>query len=255
MVSFLTQRFEFSSFYHTQAGPIPEGAMKQIIEKFCFDVATRAIMVACFLLACTGTIATAQEIPRELRDVFANINDDKIPYNDSLIVVGNENAKVTAVLFYAQACTDSEYFLRNVFPDLKKDFIDTGKLRLVFYEYPLDWKDMQALAGLRCVPKEKHLDALLEAARTNRARIFRTTQISSVPDQYTSVLVKFGLSADQALKCMRNSEVIGFLEGQRRLAVDQWNIVETPTLLIGDQTFKNIERKDAMYEVLKKFVN
>ena len=95
------------------------------------------------------TSVAAQEIPRELRDVFATINDDKIPYNDSLIVVGNENAKVTAVIFYAQACTDTEYFLRNVFSDLKKDYIDTGKLRLVFYEYPLNWKDMQALAVSR----------------------------------------------------------------------------------------------------------
>ena len=229
--------------------------MKKVIGKICFDRTMRAALVGWVLIGCLVTSVTAQEIPRELRDVFATINDDKIPYNDGLIVVGNENAKVTAVIFFAQACTDSEYFLRNVFPDLKKDYIDTGKLRLVFYEYPLNWKDIQALAGLRCVPKEKHLDALLEAARTSRARIFRTTQISNVPDQYTSVLTKFGLSAEQALKCMRNSEVIGFLEGQRRLAVEQWNIMETPTLLIGDQTFRNIERKDAMYEVLKKFVD
>jgi hypothetical protein len=227
---------------------------KLIRQKSPFRIFT-AYLTGCLLLGfCLLAPVAAQEIPRELRDVFATINDDKLPYNDSLIVVGNENAKVTAVIFYAQACTDSEYFLRNVFPDLKKDYIDTGKLRLVFYEYPLNWKDMQALAGLRCVPKEKHLDALLEAARTSRARIFRTTQISNVPDQYTSVLAKFGISPEQALKCMRNSEVIGFLEGQRRLAVEQWNIMETPTLLIGNQTFRGVENKAVVYDAIKKFV-
>ncbi len=229
--------------------------MKKTIGRISAVRTLGVVLAGNLLAACLMAPVAAQELPREIRQVFATINDDKIPYNDSLITIGNENAKVTAVLFYAQACTDSEYFLRNVFPDLKKDYIDTGKLRLVFFEYPLNWKDIQALAGLRCVPKEKHLDALLEAARTSRARIFRTTQINSVPDQYTSVLTKFGLSEEQALKCMRNSEVIGFLEGQRRLAVEQWNIMETPTLLIGDQKFKNIERKDAMYEVLKKFVD
>ena len=213
----------------------------------------RAVMAA-WLLSAPASSALAQEVPRDIRDVIGALNEDKVPLNDGLLVLGSPAAKVTAVLFYAQACTDTERFWENVYPDLKKDFLDSGKLRLVLYEYPLNWKDIQAQAGLRCVPKEKHLDALLEAARTRRAAIFRRTTAGNVPDQFVSVLTKFGLTQEQALKCMRNTETIGFVEGQRRLAVEQWNIVDTPTLLIGEQLFRGIDVKGVMYDVLKKFV-
>lgn len=205
-----------------------------------------------FAALAAGCSAFAQELPREVKQVFATFNEEKIQFREEPLIIGSDQAKLTAVLFYAQACTDSEEFIRNAFPEIKKKYIDTNKLRLIVHEYPLNWRDIQLLAGLRCLPADKQLEAMVDAASRRLANIFRKSTFTNAPGFFTSTLTKFGLSEDQANKCMRNVEIIGHIEGLRKLAVEQWNITSTPTLLIGTATYTGLTNPALISEILEK---
>jgi hypothetical protein len=184
--------------------------------------------------------------PEDIKRLLQSFNDDQIPFNDKPLIIGQDSAKITAILFYAPSSEDGQIFMRRVFPTLKEDYVDKGKLRLVIMDYPLNWKDMQALAGLRCLPAGKHLEAILRTARDDWTRtLFNMHDFNDVPRRFTQLTGRFDLPEDQAIKCMRNLGVLGHVEGLRRLAVEAWNIQESPALAVGGEVLRNISAVSA----------
>lgn len=191
-------------------------------------------------------MSQAPALPPEITRLLQSFNDDQIPFNDKPLILGAETARTEAILFYAPSSEDGETFMRRVFPTIKSDYVDKGKLRLVIMDYPLNWKDMQALAGLRCLPANKHLEAILRTARDNWTRaLFNIHDFNEVPRRFTQLTGRFDLPDEQALKCMRNLGVLGHIEGQRRFAVESWNIQESPALVVRGEVLRNINGYNA----------
>jgi hypothetical protein len=197
--------------------------------------------------------SVGSDVTADVKRVVDTLNEEKIPFREEPLVIGSATAKVTAVFFYAQACQDSEHFLREVFPVIKKRFIDTDKLRLIVYEYPRSWRDMQLLSGLRCLTADNQLAAMQDAARRRLAVVMQKTTFTATPAYFKPVLAKFGITEEQADKCMRNIEIIGHIEGLRKLAVEEWNIRTTPSLLIGGTIYTDLSNASLMSEMLDKY--
>lgn len=204
------------------------------------------------VVALTACNVFAQELPGDVTRMLATFNDEKLQFREAPVIIGSEQAKLTAVFFYAPTCIDSSAFLRDVYAEIKKTYIDTNKLRLIIYDYPLNWRDMQLISGLRCLPADKQLDAIVESANKRLPNILRKATFTSAPGYFASTLTKFGLSEEQAEKCMRNVEIIGHVEGMRKLAAELWNISVTPTLLIGDSIYTTIGNFALVSEILDK---
>ena len=77
-----------------------------------------------------------QQAPQQPTSAKVSIDDDP--------VLGNKNAKVTLVEFSDYECPFCKRHFDQVYPDLKKDYIDTGKLKMVFRDYPLPFHDPMA---------------------------------------------------------------------------------------------------------------
>lgn len=198
----------------------------------------------------------AQTIPSSVAKFFDTINDDSVTLNLDPIVIGDETAPTTAILFYSLSCTDTAYFFKRVFPDIQQDYIDTKKLRVIMYEYPLGWRDMQIMAGMRCVPKDKYQAAVFWALDPQSSFVLKLQHASldSVPGITLPILKKYGLSEDEALKCMANSEALGVVEGLRRVAVEDWGVNETPILVIDGvkYTQAQFDSSRKFYDVMKR---
>ncbi len=200
------------------------------------------VILSAALITITGpAMAQAPAPPEDIKRLLQTFNDDQIPFNDKPLIIGAETAKITAFLFYAPSSEDGQIFMRRVFPTLKEDYVDKGKLKLVIVDYPLNWKDMQALAGLRCLPAGKHLDAILRTARDDWTRtLFNMHDFNDVPKRFSQLTGRFDLPEEQAIKCMRNLGVLGHIEGMRRFAVESWSIQEAPALAVGGEVLRNM---------------
>ena len=72
-------------------------------------------------------------------------------------MLGNPKAKVTVIEFASLTCPHCAQFQQVVFPDIKKNYIDTGKIRYVFKDYPLDELAMVGAVLARCAPADRGL--------------------------------------------------------------------------------------------------
>ena len=72
------------------------------------------------------------------------------------MIQGSETAPVTIVEYASLTCPHCREFAVKTFPELKKRYIDTGKVRFIFREFPLDDVDLLAIVTGRCAPKERY---------------------------------------------------------------------------------------------------
>ena len=216
------------------------------------DTTSQWYQIALAFVVLTASTVFAQGLPGDVTRLLGTFNEEKIQFREEPLIIGSEQAKLTAVLFYAPSCIDSSVFLRDVYGEIKKTYIDTNKLRLIIYDFPLNWRDMQLISGLRCLSADKQLDAIIESANQRLPNIIRKATFTSAPGYFTSTLTKFGVSEEKAEKCMRNIEIIGHVEGMRKLAVEEWSISQTPTLLIGNSKYTSLGNVALVSEILDK---
>lgn len=183
--------------------------------------------------------AAPSQVPTDVAELAATFNDEVIPFNDQLIVLGKPDAKVTAVLLFGLS-GDTGYFMERVFPSLKEKYVDSGRIRLIIYDFPLTWHDMQALAGFRCLPADKHLEVLQAAVRHNTfAQGMKRASYLNTPDYVWGILKSFDIPRDKAEQCMRNNAIVGHVEALRRTATQSWWVTWAPSFIVGNRVLHN----------------
>ena len=78
------------------------------------------------------------------------------PPAEGEMAMGPETAKVTVIEYASASCPHCANFYKTTFKDLKKDYIDTGKIRFIFREFPHNQPALAAFMVARCAPKEKY---------------------------------------------------------------------------------------------------
>ena len=74
--------------------------------------------------------------------------------------LGNDDAPVVMIEYGSLTCTNSAEFNAVYWPSIKADFVDTGKVRFIFREFPLDNLALRAFMILRCVPEDRYFSTL-----------------------------------------------------------------------------------------------
>ena len=161
--------------------------------------------------------------------------------------LGDPNAPVTIVEFSSMTCPHCASFHREKLPKIKKEYIDTGKVRLVFSDFPLGQLAMGASMVARCVETERYFGFL--------EMLFRGQQgwaTSPQPRQELERLARFGgLSRTEFDACLDNQTLFQGIKDARDKAAERHGISSTPTFIIGDGKVVG----DQDYEVFKKAID
>ena len=72
--------------------------------------------------------------------------------------VGNKNAPITVIEYASLSCSHCADFHNNTLEDIKKEYIDTGKVRFVFRDFPFNYPALLGSMVLRCIPEDVHYD-------------------------------------------------------------------------------------------------
>jgi protein-disulfide isomerase len=157
-------------------------------------------------------------------------------------VMGNPKAKVTLVEYGSAACPHCARINNDVLPQLKKAYIDTGKVKYVFRELLTPPTDFAGTAFMmaRC-GGDKNYFALLDDVFHEQQAIFDS---GDLPGGLLKIGAKYGLDKDKINACMDDAAVAALNE--RLARADKDGIVGTPTFLIGgdklegEQTFEQL---------------
>ena len=161
------------------------------------------------------------------------------------IISGNDNAKITIIAYESLTCSHCADFHKNVYPQLKKDYIDTGLAKIEFRHFPLDAAAFNASKIAQC--KDNQNLEILESLYSNQQAWVKGSTIDQVNDHLKKFIRKEGFKIDFE-KCINNKEIEDFILNDRIEGTKKFKINSTPTIIINNKKFE----KSLNYKNLKK---
>tara|TARA_B100000214_G_C23748234_1_gene526457 strand:+ start:77 stop:652 length:576 start_codon:yes stop_codon:yes gene_type:complete len=163
------------------------------------------------------------------------------------IIYGQENAKITIIAYESLTCSHCADFHKNVYPQLKKDYLDTGIAKIEFRHFPLDVAALNAAKIAQC-NNEQSLK-ILESLYSNQQAWVKGNTIEEINDNLEKYLKKDGFKIDFD-KCINNKEIEDFVLNDRVEGVKNFKVNATPTIIINNKKFE----KSLNYKNLKKIL-
>jgi protein-disulfide isomerase len=210
-------------------------------------ILTRRAFTAALSLTGLGLLAGFSPL-RLITDAMAQTAADVAkPVSLPDMALGPANAAVTVTEFASMTCPHCAAFTENVFPKIKSEYIDTGKIRFVFREFPLDIKAAAGSMLARCIAKDdagKFFAVIDMLFRQQNEWVLKNT---------TETLIRIGkqagLSQQQVEECLKDQALLDKIAADQKYANEVLKVNSTPTFFIngemmkGEQTFEEFSKR------------
>ena len=167
------------------------------------------------------------------------------------IVSGSQNAKITIIIYESLTCSHCADFHNDVYPLLKKEYIDTGLAKIEFRNFPLDIAALNASKIAQC--KNDLSLKILESLYSNQQAWARGSTIEEVNSYLEDFLKNEGFKIDFT-KCINNKEIEDFVLNDRIEGVKTFKINATPTIIINNKKFEKSLNYKNLKESLEKLI-
>ena len=161
------------------------------------------------------------------------------------IISGNENAKITIIVYESLTCGHCADFHAEVYPLLKKEYLDTGIVKIEFRHFPLDVAAFNASKIAQC--NEDQSLEILESLYSNQQAWIKGNTVEQINKSLKKFIDKEGFKLDFE-KCLNDKEVEDFILNDRIEGTKKFKVNATPTVIINNKKFE----KSLNYKNLKK---
>jgi protein-disulfide isomerase len=167
------------------------------------------------------------------------------------LALGPANAQVTIIEYASMTCSHCAHFAKTTYPELKKRYIDTGKVRYILREFPLDPLAAAGFMLARCAAKD---DANKYYALIDTLFHQQDTWVVQKPlPPLQAIGRQAGLSEKDFNACLTNQSMLDKIESVRKTATDKLGVNSTPTFFIngekltGDISIDDLAKKIEPY--------
>jgi protein-disulfide isomerase len=198
-------------------------------------VTRRAFTIA---LSLTGLAALAGFSPLRLiaEATGQSASDVGKPVSLPDMALGPANATVTITEYASMTCPHCAAFNENVFPKIKSEYIDSGKVRYVFREFPLDIKAAAGSMLARCIAKDdagKYFAVIDMLFRQQNDWVTKNTT-----ETLTRIGKQAGLSQQAVEDCLKDQALLDKIAADQKYASDVLKVDSTPTFFINGEKIK-----------------
>lgn len=165
-------------------------------------------------------------------------------------VLGDPNAPITLIEYASLTCPHCAHFSVAVLPELKKKWIDTGKVKLIYRDFPLDQTALKAAQLAECAGKDKYFGVIDMTFETQPKWATASDPIAEL----SKSLRIAGMGDAEVKACLANDAVANAVVADYR-GGETLGVNSTPTLFINGQEFKgarSVEEMDATFSKLAK---
>tara|TARA_B100000965_G_scaffold403005_1_gene430203 strand:- start:4 stop:585 length:582 start_codon:yes stop_codon:yes gene_type:complete len=161
------------------------------------------------------------------------------------IYEGNPNAKIVILAFESLTCSHCANFHKDIYPELKQNFIDKGFVKLEFRNFPLDLAAFNAAKAAQC--KANNGEEILHFLYKNQNEWVKGNSIEDLNNNLEKILVSQNFGIDYN-KCINDKKIEDFVLEDRIEGVKKYNVSATPTIIINGEkfekplTYKNLEK-------------
>ena len=173
---------------------------------------------------------------------------DNIETNTSSVSLGQDKAPVKIKIFSSLTCPHCASFHINVVPEIKKEYIKTGKVQLIFIDFPLDQGAFNASKLLHCLNKKKQI-LFLDTIYETQNEWASGSNLNDINTNLKKIVMNFGINSAQFDKCLIDETISDKILNGRIDANHKYSIDSTPTIIInekkleGSASFENIKKK------------
>jgi protein-disulfide isomerase len=167
------------------------------------------------------------------------------------MVLGPANAPVTIIEYASMTCSHCAHFAKTTYPELKKRYIDTGKVRYMLREFPLDPLAAAGFMLARCAAKD---DANKYYTLIDTLFHQQDTWVVQKPlPPLQAIGRQAGLSEKDFNACLTNQSMLDKIESVRKNATDKLGVNSTPTFFVngekltGDVSIDELTKKIEPY--------
>ena len=172
---------------------------------------------------------------------------DNIDLNSSLVVLGSNKAPVKIKIFSSLTCPHCASFHINVVSEIKKKYIETGKVQLIFIDFPLDQIAFNASKLLHCLDQKQQM-VFLDTIYETQNKWTNESDINDINKNLKKIVKNLGINSAQFDKCLIDEAISDKILNDRIDATQKYSIKSTPTIIInekkleGSVSFKNIQK-------------
>ena len=178
---------------------------------------------------------------------ISNISADNI----KRIVVGNQDAKITIIAFESLTCSHCANFHRDVYPQLKKEYLDTGLAKIEFRHFPLDIAAFNASKISQC--NNDGDSKILNSLFANQQKWVKGSTVEEANENLKKFLISEGFNIDFKT-CINDKKIEDFVLNDRINGVKNFKINSTPTIIINEKKFEKSLNFKNLKKALEKLI-
>jgi len=167
------------------------------------------------------------------------------------MVIGHPDAPVTIIEYASLGCSHCASFHQNTYPEIKKTYIDTGKVKLIYRDYPLGTPALAASMISRCGGPSKYFGMVDIFFRSQRQWASSENPINALGQ-----MARFGgMSTDDINACLQNQALMDHIQGVAKHGQDKFDVNSTPTFIIDDEKIEGAQNFETFKKIIDKALN
>ena len=173
-------------------------------------------------------------------------DDSKV--DKSIVAIGSYDAIVKIKIFSSLTCPHCANFHIKIVPKIIKEYVESGKVQLIFIDFPLDLAAFNASKLLHCIDQKKQI-SFLDIVYDTQSNWANGSNIEDINNNLKKIAKNLGISPEQFDKCLIDEDISDKILNNRIEANQKYSINSTPTIVInekkleGSASFKNIKKK------------
>ena len=167
------------------------------------------------------------------------------------IIVGKESSKVNIIVYESLTCSYCANFHKQIYPKLKKDYIDKGLVRIEFRSFPLDLAALNASKIAHC--KNDGKSEILHFLFENQEKWVKGETIDQLNKNLKNLIKSENLNIDFD-KCINNKNIEDFVINERIEGVKKYKVNSTPTIIINEEKFEKTINFKNIKKIIEKLI-
>ncbi|MGE3332055.1 MAG: thioredoxin domain-containing protein [Rhodospirillaceae bacterium] len=206
-----------------------------------------ALMLAALAITGAGVAASAAD-SKPAAPAAAPAKAGEPVYRE--FIQGNPKSKVTVIEYASLTCGHCKHFQDEIYPELKKAYIDTGKIRFVYRDFPLDGLAAGGALLARCAPGDKG-KVLIDLMFKNQAEWVRSPSPLEPLKGYAQLA---GMDNAAVEACLKNEGIMNKIREVQETASNQYKVESTPTFFIGEEKMEGAQPFEVMAKAIDKAI-
>jgi protein-disulfide isomerase len=165
------------------------------------------------------------------------------------VAIGSDKAPVTIIEYASMTCPHCAHFSTTTFPELQKRYIDTGKVRFIFREFPLDALAAAGFMLARCAGNDKFMP-IVETLFAKQPE----WMVQQPIEPLRNIAKQFGFTEQSFDQCLANQKVLDGIQDVRDRAATKLGVNSTPTFFVNGKKLVGDQSIDAMAKVIDPYL-